>query len=114
MPRPGSAARPGYAGGRLAARTIEVQWPRVRAKIDAGEPAALGVVTVGSADPLQLGHNHQVLAYAYELAGTRVTLRVYDPNSGPADDVYLRFDTTHLMRPSRTPSISAGRYAASS
>jgi hypothetical protein len=34
-----------------------------------------------------------VLAYAYELAGTRVTLRVYDPNSGPADDVYLRFDT---------------------
>jgi hypothetical protein len=90
-PRLGAAARLGRRG--LAARTIEVQWPRVRAQIDAGEPAALGVVTVASADPLQLGHNHQVLAYAYELAGTQVTLRVYDPNAGPADDIYLQFDT---------------------
>ena len=42
---------------------------------------ALGVVTVAGANPFQLGHNHQVLAYAYRLDGTQVTLQVYDPNS---------------------------------
>jgi hypothetical protein len=76
----------------LAARTIAGQWPRIRAQLDAGQPAALGVVTVASANPLQLGHNHQVLAYAYQLDATEVTLQVYDPNSGPADDVSIRFD----------------------
>ena len=77
----------------LAVRTIAEQWPRIRAEIDAGLPAALGVVTVASANPLQLGHNHQVLAYAYQVDGTQVALQVYDPNSGPSDDVYIRFDT---------------------
>jgi hypothetical protein len=78
----------------LAARTVARQWPRIRAQIEAGQPAALGVVTVASANPLQLGHNHQVLAYAFQQAGTQVTLQVYDPNSGPDDDVYIRFDTS--------------------
>jgi hypothetical protein len=78
--------------GELAIRTIIRQWPRIRARLDSGQPAALGVVTVASANPLLLGHNHQVLAYAYQLDGTLVTLQVYDPNSGPADDVYVRFD----------------------
>jgi hypothetical protein len=32
------------------------------------------------------------LVYGYQLAGTEVTLQVYDPNSGPSDDVYIRFD----------------------
>ena len=83
-----------YCAGRgVAARTIAGQWPRIRAQLDAGQPAALGVVTVASANPLQLGHNHQVLAYAYQLDGTQVTIQVYDPNSGPADDVCIRFDT---------------------
>ena len=67
-------------------RTIEQQWPQVKSSIDSGQPAALGLVTVASANPGMLGHNHQVLAYAYQLAGPAVTLRVYDPNTGPADD----------------------------
>jgi hypothetical protein len=76
----------------LSARSIVRQWPRIRVQLEAGRPAALGVVTVASPNPLQLGHNHQVLAYAYRVDGTQVTLQVYDPNSGPADDVYIRFD----------------------
>jgi hypothetical protein len=88
--QPARFIRPRRRG--LAARTIAVQWPRVRAQIDAGQPAALGVVTIASPNPLQLGRNHQVLAYAYQLDGTQVTLQVYDPNSGGADDVYIRFD----------------------
>jgi hypothetical protein len=79
--------------GRLAERTIAQRWPAVRALLDQGQPAPLGVVTVGAASPLLLGHNHQVVAYAYGQAGAEVTLRVYDPNSGPDDAVAIRFST---------------------
>ena len=77
----------------LRTRSIARQWPRIRAQLEAGQPAALGIVTVASANPLLLGHNHQVLAYAYLVEETEVTLQVYDPNSGPADDICIRFDT---------------------
>lgn len=77
----------------LSWRTAQRHWPRIRACIDAGSPAALGVVTMASAWPGLLGRNHQVLAYGYDASGSRVTLRVYDPNSGPSDDVWIRFDT---------------------
>jgi hypothetical protein len=78
----------------LARRTISRQWPRVRALLDDGQPAPLGLVTTASASPLLLGRNHQVLAYSYVLDGADVTLAVYDPNSGPDDGVVIRFSTT--------------------
>jgi hypothetical protein len=77
----------------LTQRTIARQWPRVRASLDHGRPAALGVVTMASAWPGELGRNHQVLAYAYQAEGTAVTVRLYDPNAGPDDRVALSFDT---------------------
>jgi hypothetical protein len=101
------------APGTSARRTIRRHWPRVRASIDAGLPVPLGVVTVASPNPLLLGYNHQVLAYAYESlpgstgpagtgrAGTgpadsgpagTVRVRVYDPNSGPDDGILIEFD----------------------
>src|SRR4030095_3558548 len=43
-----------------------------------------GLVKAKSRAPRDLGANHQVLAYGYELDGTRLTLRLYDPN--PPDD----------------------------
>jgi hypothetical protein len=73
-------------------RTIAVQWPRIRASLDDGIPAPLGLVTVASANPAQLRHNHQALAFGYDLSGGEVTLRVYDPNSGRDDGVGIRFD----------------------
>jgi hypothetical protein len=79
------------ADGDLAGRTISREWPRVRALLDRGLPAALGIVTVSGANPFLLGHNHQVVAYGYHRAGAEVTLLVYDPNSGPADSVGVRF-----------------------
>jgi len=78
----------------LSWRTIEQQWPQVKASIDSGEPATLGLVTMASASPASLGHNHQALAYGYQLAGTEVIVHVYDPNSGQNDGVYIRFDTS--------------------
>jgi hypothetical protein len=77
----------------LANRTVSRQWPAVKALLDRGQPATLGVVTMASANPLLLGHNHQVLAYSYQQAHAEVTLLVYDPNSGPDDAVAIRFGT---------------------
>ena len=79
-------------------RTVVAQWPQIRADLDAGTPVALGLVTVASANPKDLGLNHQVLAYGYQQAGPVVTVAVYDPNSGPRDDVWIRFDTTDPTR----------------
>ena len=76
----------------VARRTTARQWPRVKALIDAGVPAPLGIVTVRSANPLLLGANHQVLGYGYSVADTSVLLHVYDPNTGPDDSVSISFD----------------------
>lgn len=76
----------------VAWQTIETQWPQIAADLDAGIPAALGVVTVASASPADLGANHQVLAYGYSATASLVTVSVYDPNSGRNDGIYIRFD----------------------
>lgn len=78
----------------LSWRTIEEQWLQVRASLDAGVPAALGLVTVASANPGQLGRNHQALACGYQIAGTEITVQVYDPNSGQDNGVYIQFDAS--------------------
>jgi hypothetical protein len=87
----------------LARRTVAEEWPKVRADIDAGRTSPLGLVTVRSVNPLDLGRNHQVLAYAYELDGTTLSLKVYDPNTDPAsaDAVALSLDTAEPA--ARTP-----------
>ncbi|MDT3445925.1 MULTISPECIES: hypothetical protein [unclassified Pseudofrankia] len=81
--------------------TVVDEWPKVRLDLDSGRLSALGIITVHSADPVKLGFNHQVLAYAYEQSGTAVTLRVYDPNTplDRADDVVLSFDTANPAGP---------------
>jgi hypothetical protein len=76
----------------VAWHTIEVQWPQIQAGLDAGTPVPLGVVTVASANPAQLGANHQVLAYGYSASPSEVTVKVYDPNSGQNDGIYIGFD----------------------
>ncbi len=78
----------------LARRTLTRHWPRVLAGLNDGVPAPLGVVTVAGRNPLRLGANHQVLAYAYTAESSAVTLRVYDPNRGADDDVTISFPAT--------------------
>jgi hypothetical protein len=75
--------------------TVKENWPRVRADVNAGRPSPLGLIQVKSADPRKLGINHQVLAYGHDTDGTRVTLRIYDPNFPDQDDVTFSFDTGH-------------------
>ena len=91
-------------------RTIAAEWPRIRASIDDGIPAALGLVTVASANPLQLGHNHQALAFGYALSGREVILRVYDPNTGQNDGIGISFDASSpAQAPAFRHNLNLGR-----
>ena len=85
----------------LARLTIRDELPRVRAAVDRGRPALLGLVTVRSPTPAQLGNCHIVLAYGYSDDDCRVRVDVYDPNSPRRDDIALALDTSHPG--SRTP-----------
>jgi hypothetical protein len=94
------------AGDRLGLRgrgrrTVEEEWPKVRADLDAGRPSPLGLVRTRSLSPLDLGRNHQVLAYGYDLeeATGSLTVHVYDPNHPDDDAVALRLALGDPARP---------------
>lgn len=91
-----------------AHRMLRQEWPKVRRDIDAGHPSPLGLIRVKSANPFELKRNHQVLAYGYDLAGTDLTLRLYDPNHPRADDVTLSLDTADPSRPAAIVTSPAG------
>jgi hypothetical protein len=69
----------------VAWRTIETEWPAVKNELDNGRPCPLGLVTVRSSNPGDLGKNHQVLAWDYDDDGNNVAIKVYDPNTERAD-----------------------------
>ncbi len=73
----------------LARRTSQVEWPKIRAAIDAGRLPMVGLIRHHGWSPFDLSKDHQVLAYAYETdAGSgETTIRLYDPNWPDRDDV---------------------------
>src|SRR5487761_1261826 len=73
--------------------------PRIAADLDRGIPVPLGLVTVASSKPTDLSLNHQAVAYGYQASGGEVMVQVYDPNSGPRDDVFIRFDPGNPAKP---------------
>jgi len=72
---------------------LNVEWPAIRRDLDSGSLSTVGLVKVVSLDPNQLGLNHQVVAYGYDLEGSIVTLHLYDPNYAGDETVTLSFDT---------------------
>jgi hypothetical protein len=70
--------------------TYREEWPRIQSDIDSGRLSPLGLIQT---DNLDVGSNHQVLAYAYEKSGQNVRLFIYDPNSGQ-QEIEFRFDIT--------------------
>jgi hypothetical protein len=65
----------------LIAQSSRAQWSEIKRTIDAGKLAPLGLIRVHSQALKDLGLNHQVLAYAYELVGAAgLKLHLYDPN----------------------------------
>jgi hypothetical protein len=59
---------------------INEQWPKIKADIDNGHPSPIGLVLTKSLNPGDLGLNHVVVVFGYDLVGTDLTLHVYDPN----------------------------------
>ena len=72
---------------RASRRTLDIELPKVRADIDGGHLAMVGLVRHQGISPWALTRSHQVLAYAYETDGDAVTLRIYDPNFPDRDDL---------------------------
>ena len=79
----------------LARRTLEVEWPRIRAEIDAGGLAMVGLIRHHGWNPMHLDRDHQVLAFAYETDGPggAITIRLYDPNWPNRDDVAIHLSS---------------------
>ena len=83
-------------------RMIIEEWPSIKADLDSGHPCPLGLVLIKSLDLTRLGENHQVMAYGYDLQGSDLTLRIYDPNAPKDDTVTL---TINLDRPEETKQV---------
>lgn len=80
---------------RLMARS---EFAKIRASIDAGKPCPICIIKATSINPADLGQNHQVLVYGYQVDGTELTLWIYDPNNPGHDDAGLVLDIGHTDR----------------
>lgn len=69
--------------------TVRDAWPAIKAAIERGEPAMVGLVRLAGRNPLALGLGHQVVAYRYDESRTGITIAIYDPNHPGTDDVAL-------------------------
>jgi hypothetical protein len=78
---------------------INEEWPKIKADLDSGILSPIGLATIKSLDPFQMGHNHQVLAYGYELDCAGVVIRIYDPNYPDDDHVTLSLILTDPQHP---------------
>lgn len=95
----------GSSSDRLKTRTLEVEWPRIRAAIDAGRLPMLGLVRHHGWNPFHLTKDHQVLAFAYDSTGPTGphTLRLYDPNWPNRDDVSITLLNGGFMQSTGEP-----------
>ena len=89
---------------------IHEEWPAIKQDLDQGRLVTLGLIRAISLDPNQLGHNHQVLAYGYDLDGSQLTLRICDPNWPGDDGVTLSLDISD-PRSGGVPRLVAARSA---
>ena len=89
----------GSFGGDRARATLDREWPKAKAQIDAGRLALIGLIRVASLNPWQLTMNHQVMAYGYAEDGRGVTLDLYDPNWPDRDDVRATIHLDPALRP---------------
>ncbi len=83
---------------------VRDEWPRIRAEIDAGRLATVGLIRHATVNPFELTRDHQVLAYGYRVEPGRLTLRLYDPNFPDNDDVEA---IVHLAPDGRAPRLES-------
>lgn len=89
----------GSFGSDRAKSTLDHEWPKAKAELDAGRLVLIGLIRVAAADPRKLTMNHQVMAYGYAEDGRGVTLDLYDPNWPDRDDVTITIHLDPALRP---------------
>jgi hypothetical protein len=89
----------GSFGADRARSTLEREWPKAKAGLDADRLVPIGLIRVAATDPRKLTSNHQVIAYGYAEDGRGVTLRIYDPNHPDRDDVTITIELDNALRP---------------
>jgi hypothetical protein len=93
----------GLAPRGRAWHMIRIEWPTIQADLDAGYLSPMALVQVKSLDPFQLGKNHQVLAYGYDLNGDDLSIHIYDPNCPNRDNIRL---SLNIGDPGHTTAVS--------
>ncbi len=88
--------------GRAWVMIVE-EWPKIQADIDNGVLSPIALVELKSLDPMQMGKNHQVLAWGYKLDGTDLTIHVYDPNYPDNNTVSLSLS---IADPQHTTAVT--------
>lgn len=83
---------------------INEAWPKIKADIDSGHPSPIGLVLIKSVNPIDLGHNHVVVVYGYELIGAALTLHIYDCNCPGLDD---RTISLSIADPEHTTAVQS-------
>jgi hypothetical protein len=99
------ASNAGLAPRGRAWIMINSEWPKIKTDIDSGRLSPIGLVQIKSIDPFQMGKNHQVLAYGYDLNGTNLAIRLYDPNHPDDDAVTMSLS---IADPQHTTSVTIG------
>jgi hypothetical protein len=68
---------------------VNDQWPKIKSDIDNGRLCPIALVMTKTLNPLEMGNNHQVLVYGYELDGTDLAIRIYDSNFQNDDTITM-------------------------
>jgi hypothetical protein len=97
------ASNNGFAPRGKAWVMVHDTWPRIQSDIDTNVLSPVALVEVVSLDPTKMGHNHQVLAYGYDLDGTDLSIRIYDPNRNDNDQVTMSLS---VADPQHTTPVS--------
>ena len=92
-----------FGADRTARRSRERELPRIRATIDGGRLAMVGLVRHQGINPKNLTKSHQVLAYAYDVEGDTIRLSVYDPNWPDRDDVAVIIEPSLIRQSTGEP-----------
>jgi hypothetical protein len=98
---------PFFARRGVAWKTITEEWPQIQSDLDANKLCCLGLITMSGINPADLGRNHQVLAYGYDLdADANLKLFVYDPNRAPdmADNITIALNLGQPTKPAKITS----------
>jgi hypothetical protein len=81
--------------------TIVEEWPKIRAGIDGGMPMPMALILIKDRDVFKMGHNHQVLAYGYDLDGNDLSILVYDPNCPNDNNVRVNLNVGNPRQTTR-------------